>query len=209
MLASIVLVYNKISIPLLNLFIALLILLLGFAIASFLKYVIILALRAIQFDNLLKQVKFNAILEKAEIKRSPAELLGDFVFWFTIFLIILSLAAQINIPVESALDKIISFTGIILLAALILSIGTYLAVFISGLVYLVAANLGLPGAKNISRIIQYFTVIFAFLLALEHLGVGPALLIPSIGVGLAIAIAFGLGCKDIMADFVSNLIRGR
>ncbi len=141
-------------------------------------------------------------------------MLGDFVFWFTIFLIILSLAAQINIPVESALDRIISFTGIILLAALVLSIGTYLAVFISGLVYLVAANLGLPGAKNISRIIQYFTVIFAFLLALEHLGVGPALLIPSIGViigavGLAIAIAFGLGCKDIMADFVSNLIRGR
>ena len=74
--------------------------------------------------------------------------------------------------------------------------------------------MGLPGAKTIGKLTQYAAVVTAFLLAIEQLGIGPALLVPSIGViigalGLAVAIAFGLGCKDIMADFISNLIKGK
>ena len=93
-----------------------------------------------------------------------------------------------------------------------LGLGVFLSIFISGVVYLIASNVGIPGAKTIAKIMQYATIVFAFLVALEQLGIGPVLIVPSIGViigavGLALAIAFGLGCKDLMADFISNLIR--
>jgi hypothetical protein len=213
-LVSFLAVFNKIALPLLNLIVALLILLIGLILARFLKSTVLTALKAIQFDTALKELKFNTVLEKAEIKKSSAELLADLVYWLAIFLLVLGLAGSLKLPVDTALDRILSYTGIIFLAALTLSLGTFLAVLIGNLVYLAAANLGLAGAKPISKLIQYATVIFAFLLALEQLGIGPSLLQPSLGViigavGLGAAIAFGLGCKDIMADFVSNLIRGK
>lgn len=213
-LASLYLILTKISMPLLNIFFALFILILGLVLARFIKNVISLALKAIQLDEALAKIKFNKVLEKAEIKKTTSDLISELFYWLTIFIVVMTLAAQQNIPVEAALERIMSFTGIVLLAAITLSLGTFLAILISSLVYLVGANLGLVGAKTISRLIQYAAVVFAFLLALEQLGIGPALLVPSIGViigavGLAVAIAFGLGCKDIMADFVSNLIKGK
>lgn len=212
--ASIVLVSSKISIPLSSFLLALIILLLGLVLARFLKNIISVGLKAVQFDDYLEKIKFNKVLEKAEIKKTGSDLLSELVYWLVIFIVVMGLAAQASIPVEPALERIISFTGIVILAAITLSLGTFLAILVSNVIYFISVNLGLAGAKTISRIIRYAAVIFAFLLALEQLGIGPALLVPSIGViigavGLAVAIAFGLGCKDIMADFVSNLIRGK
>ena len=207
-------VFSKVSIPLINFFLALLILVIGIVLARCLKNIVGIALKAVQFDNYLQEMNFHKILEKADIKKTASDLISDFVYWLIIFIVIMSLAAQAKIPVETALERIISFTGIILLAAITLFLGTFLAILIGNIIYLVGSNLGLASARTISRLIQYAAVIFAFLLALEQLGIGPSLLVPSIGViigalGLAVAIAFGLGCKDIMADFVSNLIRGK
>ena len=213
-LSSVNLIFNKILFPLLNLFSALLILLVVLLAARFLRNLVALSLKAIQLDIALEKLKFNKLLEKADIKKTASELFGELVYWMVIFVVVLGLAAMVGIPIESALDRLMSFTGIILLAAITLSLGSFLAILIAHLVFLIGSNLGFAGSKTISRLIQYATVIFAFLLALEQLGIGPALLVPSIGViigavGLAVAIAFGLGCKDIMADFVSNLIKGK
>ena len=212
--ASIILISSKISIPLLSFFLALLIILIGLVLARFLKNITSIGLKAVNLDDSLSKINFNKVLEKADIKKTSSDLISEFVYWLVIFIIVMGLAAQANIPVEAALERIISFIGIIILAAITLSLGTFLAILVSNIIYFISINLGLAGAKTISRLIQYAAVIFAFLLALEQLGIGPSLLVPSIGViigavGLAVAIAFGLGCKDIMADFVSNLIRGK
>ncbi len=211
---SINLIFLKIYQPLLSLLIALLILLIGLLLARLLRTAVSGFFKTVQLDVLSEKIKFNKLFEKAEIKKSVSELLGEFVYWLMIFLVVLGLASWVKIPVDTALERIMSFTGIIVLAAITLSLGTFLAILISQIVYFIGSNLGLAGSKTISRLIHYATVVFAFLLALEQLGIGPALLVPSIGViigavGLAVAIAFGLGCKDIMADFVSNLIKGK
>jgi small-conductance mechanosensitive channel len=213
-LASVNLIFNKILYPLSNLFLALLILLIVLLVARFLRNIVTMFLKTVQLDAALEKVKFNKLLEKADIRKTTSELFGELVYWLVIFVVVLGLAAMVGIPIETALDRVMSFTGIVLLAAITLSLGTFLSILIAQMVFLIGSNLGFAGSKTISRLIQYATVIFAFLLALEQLGIGPALLVPSIGViigavGLAVAIAFGLGCKDIMADFVSNLIKGK
>ena len=198
----------------LNFFLVIILFLAGLLFSRLLKTVLEIILKAVNLDKGLKSIKFIPLLQKAEIKKPPSELLGDLVYWITIFTVIIGLAGASGMPVGMVLDQILSYMGIILLAALVLGLGVFFATIISGLVYVIASNIGISGAKTIARLIQYATIIFAFLLALEQLGIGPSLLIPSIGViigavGLAAAIAFGLGCKDIMADFVSNLIKGK
>jgi len=206
--------FYKTSVPLLNLLYALIIIIIGLAVARLIRYIIVLILQALKLNEMLKAIKFTPLLEKAEIKRSPADLLGDLAYWLAIYFMVMGIMVVMGMPVTQVLDKIFSYTGVVLLAAVVLSLGSFLAMLIGGLVYVIAANLGIAGAKTISKIIQYATIIFAFLLALEQLGISSALLATNIGViigalGLAVAIAFGLGCKDIMADFVSNLIRGK
>lgn len=205
---------QKTSFQLLNVFYGLASLIIGFVLAKFFEKIIVLVLQALKLDDLLKTVKFNSILEKGEIKKKPSEILGAFVYWLIIYLLIVVVAFLSGLPIESALEKIFSSLSVILISAVVLSLGSFFAILFGNLVYVVTSNFGLPGAKTISRLIQYVTVIMAFLLALEQLGIGATLLVPSIGViigalGLAVAIAFGLGCKDIMADFVSNLIKGK
>ncbi|MBI5701347.1 hypothetical protein HZC34_05845 [Candidatus Saganbacteria bacterium] len=205
---------EKTSVQLLNVFYGLAALIIGFVLAKFFEKIAILTLQALKFDDLLKTVKFNSILEKGEVKKKPSELVGTFIYWIVIYLLIVAVAFMSGLPVESAIEKIFSSLSLILIAAIVLSLGSFFAILFGSLVYVVTVNFGLPGAKTIARLIQYVTVIMAFLLALEQLGIGAALLVPSIGViigalGLAVAIAFGLGCKDIMADFVSNLIKGK
>jgi small-conductance mechanosensitive channel len=85
---------------------------------------------------------------------------------------------------------------------------------IAGLVVVIANNVGLSNSRTLAKIAQYGVNIFGFLKALEILGISAAIIVASFSVivgavGLAFAIAFGLGCKDIAADFVTGLFKGK
>jgi len=195
-------------------FYGILVLLIGFFLARLLEKFLVFLLELISFDNILNFLKFDQFLRKGNILSSPSKLLGATLYWILMFFFIISVAFLVGLPIKIVLAKLFSYLTVVLLATVVLAIGTFIGLFLGGLVYLIGANFRLPGAKTISRLTQYAAVVMAFLLAIEQLGIGPDLLIPSIGViigslGLAVAIAFGLGCKDIMADFVSNLIKGK
>ena len=206
--------FTKTLTPLLNILYILIAVAIGVGLARLIQGLVTWIFKALKLDDLVDTIKLTPFLEKADIKRAPSKLLGDLAYWLSIYFLIMGVAMVLGLPVFAMLDKTFSYTGVIMLAALSLSLGSFLAMLLSGLVYLITASLGINGAKTISKIIQYATIIFAFLLALEQLGIAPETLAPHLGViigalGLAVAIAFGLGCKDIMADFVSNLIRGK
>lgn len=206
--------FTKTLNPLLNILYILIAVAIGVGLARLIQGLVTWIFKALKLDDLIDTIKLTPFLEKADIKRAPSKLLGDLAYWLSIYFLIMGVAMVLGLPVFEMLDKTFSYAGVILLAALTLSLGSFLAMVLGGLVYLITSSLGISGAKTISKIIQYATIIFAFLLALEQLGIASETLAPHLGViigalGLAAAIAFGLGCKDIMADFVSNLIRGK
>ncbi len=188
--------------------------LVGYLLARAVSFIITFALQALSLDKWLKKIGFNAILEKGDIKRTPAELVGDLLYWTILFVSIITASKTASLPVELALDKIFTFLGLIFLASIILGSGLFFASLISSIVRLIAANFGIEGARSFSRVIYYIVVFFAFLATLAQLGIGAEVFIPQMGVvigafGLAAAIAFGLGCKDMAADFLHNLFRGK
>jgi hypothetical protein len=197
-----------------NLLQVLILLLIGFLVAKGVGAAITYLAKLILLDKGAELIGFKNLLEKGEIKRTAAELLGDLIYWSIIFTTVIGVAELFKLPIGPAMNRVFTFLGLILVAAIVLGVGVFLASFISSIVRLVATNFGIEGARTISRVIYYIVIVFAFLAALAQLGIGSEVFIPQIGViigafGLAAAIAFGLGCKDMAADFLYNMFKGK
>lgn len=194
--------------------IVLVLFLIGFLLAKALGWLVASFARLIQIDLLAQKSGFEALLEKADIKKTTSEFIGNLIYWIVIFVFFIAVLGYFHLPVQAILFKVFSYMGIVFLAAFILALGVFLAGLIAGIVKVVMATLGMDGAKSVSRIVYYIIIIFSFLLALAELGIPTDVFVPQIGViigafGLAAAIAFGLGCKDMAADFLYNLFRGK
>ncbi|MGB9613827.1 MAG: mechanosensitive ion channel family protein [Candidatus Margulisiibacteriota bacterium] len=206
--------WGEISPLLVRLILLLIFLLIGYLAAKFLDWLVASSLKLVQLDRGAKSMGFANLLERGEIKKTPAELLGSLVYWLVIFVTIVGIAKYFGLPIEPALTQVFSFLGLVFMSAIVLGIGVFFASFFANLIKFVAINLGLEGAKVLARVVYYIVVVFAFLAALAQLGVrveviGEKLDVIVGAIGLAAAIAFGLGCKDMAADFLHNLFRGK
>jgi hypothetical protein len=208
-------VANMISPLLINLSISLVLLLVSILIAKGLQLIVVYILKAIMLDKGLAAIGFTPFLTKGEIKKSPSDLLGDLVYWISIFIAVTAIAVAYG-PSNSKdlLSMILNYSVSVMAAVFVLAISIFLSVVIAGLVVVIANNVGLSNSRTLAKIAQYGVNIFGFLKALEILGISAAIIVASFSVivgavGLAFAIAFGLGCKDIAADFVTGLFKGK
>jgi len=208
-------VANMISPLLINLSISLALLLVSILIAKGLQLIVVYILKAIMLDKGLSAIGFTPFLTKGEIKKSPSDLLGDLVYWISIFIAVTAVAMAYGPSTsKDLLNMILNYSVSVMAAVFVLAISIFLSVVIAGLVVVIANNVGLSNAKTLAKIAQYGVNIFGFLKALEILGISAAIIVASFSVivgavGLAFAIAFGLGCKDIAADFVTGLFKGK
>jgi len=208
-------VANMISPLLINLSISLVLLLVSILIAKGLQLIVVYILKAIMLDKGLSAVGFTPFLTKGEIKKAPSDLLGDLVYWISIFIAVTAIAMAYGPSTsKELLNMILNYSVSVMAAVFVLAISIFLSVVIAGLVVVIANNVGLSNSKTLAKIAQYGVNIFGFLKALEILGISSAIIVASFSVivgavGLAFAIAFGLGCKDIAADFVTGLFKGK
>lgn len=212
-ISSINLLLARLLPPLINLIYALILLLIGLIVAKIVEWIVVTILKALQLDKGSKQIGFTDILVKGDIKRSPSELVGELVYWLTILVTVVVTAGLFGITgASSLLDTIFAYVPIALSAAFILAIAIFVADVVEGVVVLIAANAGLSNARSLGKIVEFAIIVFAAVAAISKLGIDPNWLIASVSVivgavGLACAIAFGLGCKDMAADFLSGLFK--
>jgi hypothetical protein len=200
---------------LLNLVVALVLILISVIIAKVLQWIVVTVLKSLMLDKGLQAIGFNQYLTKGEVKKSPSELLGDLTYWFTAFVLVTAIVIAYG-PANSKdlLSALLSYSVAVIAAIFILGLSILLSAVIGGLVVVIANNVGLANSKTLAKISQYAIIVFGFLKALEIFGISSAIIVASFSVivgavGLAFAIAFGLGCKDIAADFVTGLFKGK
>jgi hypothetical protein len=111
-------------------------------------------------------------------------------------------------------DGILAYLPAVFSAALVLGVTALISGVVGTIVLLILANFGVAFAKPIARFISYSLVAFGFIVSLSYLGIEGNWLVTSVSVivgaiGLAFSIAFGLGCKDMAADFIYNLFKNK
>ena len=109
------------------------------------------------------------------------------------------------------MSKLVEYVPNILGAIFVLIVGAILANFVATIVRTAASNAGINKAKMLGQLTQMVLIIVSIVMAIEQLRIASTLIVLAVNVilisiGLGIAIAFGLGCKDLAGKFMSDVI---
>ena len=196
---------------------ALVIFLVGWLLAKFVKRLITQFFKTIRVDKLAHESGVNELLEKGSIRKEVSDLLGIAVYWL-VMLVVLFMAvnfAGVQIP-ESVIDQLLSFIPNFILGLLIFVLALFMADLFSGIVRASAANAGLSKARALGDITRIAIVVFGLVAALQHLGVAGAfignvfiivLAAFCFGCALAFAVAVGLGAQHIAREYLEGMLR--
>ncbi len=191
----------------------LLILIIGWLIAKLIETVIVRVLKLVRLDTLSERSGTSNFLAKGGIKYTLSELLGVLIYWLMMLIVIMTAlnALQWTVAAE-LLNKVVAFIPNIIVAIFVLVIGMFVSAVLAGVVRTAASNAGIKQARLLGQITQVVVVIFAAVIALEQLNIGKIIIASAVQIvlaalGLGLAIAFGVGCKDIAGKYVSDLIK--
>lgn len=203
---------SKVALFLPSLLAALLILLGGWVLAKFIRLLVFRFLLAIRFDVAGEKAGIDDILIRADIRQSPAELVATLVHWLMMLLVVMTAINTLGLAaVAELLNQVLLYIPKVIAAVVVLILGLFFANFMAGVIRTAAANAGLPEADVLANVARYGLVVFTGAVTLHELGVGAELVHSAFtivfgAVALALALAFGLGCKDVARDWVMRYL---
>jgi len=182
---------------------AIVVFVLGLAVAAILERLAERLIYYLKVDNLLNRAGLASYLHRAGLQLDAGHFLGRVVYWFIILAFILAASDTLGFYTLSGfLQGILYYIPTAIISALIAVATIIVANFLRGLVIASVLSAHLHSAKFLGSITWWAVLVFGLLTALNQLGVSADVL-NNIVTGLiamfalAGGIAFGLGGKDL------------
>ncbi len=192
-----------------RLIVMLIIAFIGWVIAYLLKVLVRSVLRLTRFSKLSENSGATQLLNQAALP-SSTELLSRFVFWVAwVGFILLGVSVLGIVGLQEYISRFFLFLPRLVVALVILFFGLLAANFVSRAALLAAVNANFRSSRLLSISIRIIVSIFALSMAFEVLGVAEETMLLAFGtafgaVMLGLAIAFGIGGKDLAREFLEN-----
>lgn len=189
---------------------AIAVLIAGWLVAKVVRFAVVKALRAINFNVLTERAGMDGFLKQGGIEQDTTDIFGVLVYWLVIFAALVVACNSLGLTyITDLLGQVVVFVPKVLVALVILAFGAYFAAFIGGTVVTYCRNVGIQDGDLLGRIAQYAIIVFVVLIALEQMGIGGATIRHSFliilgGVVLALALAFGIGGRDWAAALLER-----
>lgn len=190
---------------------ALVLLFLGWILANIVRSAVGKILDTLKFDELGKKTGIEAFMRQGNIDLTLSRLIANLVYWIILLVVIVTVANSLGLTTVAELfNKVVFYLPNIIVAVLVLVFGVLVARFINRLVFAYLNNMGVDGALTLSTLAEYSVIIFVVFVALEQLQIGTHLLISAFqigfgAIGLAFALAFGLGGREWAAGVIKRL----
>ncbi|MBA1279659.1 MULTISPECIES: mechanosensitive ion channel family protein [Pseudomonadaceae] len=194
-----------------RLFGALLVVAVGFVVAKLLDTLLSKVLAKVGVDRLVAGTGVTKLLGRAGIRLPISALIGKIVYWFVLLIFLVSAAESLGLArVSATLDMLALYVPKVFGAGVILLVGVLLAQLVNGLVRGAAEGVGLEYASGLARIAQGLVIIIIISVAIGQLEVKTELLnyviaIALISVGLAAALALGLGSRELVSQILAGI----
>ncbi len=172
-------------------------------------------LTTLRFDSLADKVKVTPFLTAANIKVTPSRIVGRFVYWIILLLVIVSAADTLGwTAVTYEISKVLDFLPNLLSAVAFFVVGTYAASFIRDFMRGAMASLGISTSKVISSAVFYLLFVIIALTALQQGGLDTSIITTNLfiiigSLMLAGAISYGLASRDVLANVLAGFYSKR
>ena len=190
---------------------ALLLLFVGWILANLARTGVIKLLDLLRFDSLADKTGIEAFLKQGHVDISLGRLIANLVYWVIIFIVIVTVANSLGLHLVAELfNKIVLYIPHVIVSILVLVLGILIARILNRLGFAYLNNIGVQGALTISTLSEYAMIIFVVFVALEQLEIGTTLLTAAFqigfgAIGLALALAFGLGGREWAAGVIKRM----
>ena len=161
-------------------------------------------LRRIRFNQLLERGGVMDAVERAGSHVNPTRIAASIIFWFVMFTVMLVAANALGLQsLANVFSELVSYIPSVIAAIVIIIVGIVLGGFVGGLI--MASAGGLHGGPTLSRVGKAGVIVLAVFMALQELGVASEIVTTAFAilfgaVAFALALAFGLGNRDLAAQ---------
>jgi hypothetical protein len=189
---------------------ALIIFFAGLIAAKLVKMAVIKVLKLVRFDSAGEKTGLNDFLQKGNIAKAPSEILGALVYWFVMILVFIASLDALGLPIVSdLLNQVFLYIPNVVAALIVLVLGILVGNLLAAVVRAAASNAGLPVSDGLGKSANYSIIAFAGSIALIQLGIGQeivgAVFVIAFGaMSLALALAFGLGGREMAGEYLKK-----
>jgi hypothetical protein len=200
-----------------NLILAIVVFVIGYLIAIAIGSVVTEILKSLRFNKLFEKEGWSKALQRANIDVHPAEFIGAIFKW--VFVIVSLLIAVDILKLQQfgmILTEVLNYLPNVIVAALIFVVAVIISDIVEKIIRVTVEKMRVGYGYVAASIIKWAIWIFTFFLILDQLlpssdlvkTLYMAIVWGAVGtVGLGLAIAIGLGGKDVAAEILMDMKR--
>ncbi len=190
---------------------AVLLLVLGWAVARLLRRAVIRFLKMLRLDEFAERAGVEDFLIQGGVRYTAVTIVANLIYWIVLFAVMLAALNSLGLQAAAQLlNDVVLYIPNVIVAVLVLLFGSLLGRFVRTALFAYLNNLGVQGADLISQVAQVALMIFVFSVALEQLSIGGQILISAFQIAfgalcLALALAFGFGGRRWAAHVLDRM----
>jgi hypothetical protein len=188
---------------------ALVVFLVGWIVAVWVGKIIAEILKRLKFDRIFEKTKWESAMEKANFKMTMSSFIGGLVKWILIIVFLSSAVRILGLSqVGDFVDNIVGWLPNLIVAAGIFVVAVVVAEFAEKLIKATVSKMNVAYVNLIGAITRWAVWIFAALAILNQFRVEAAeglIQIVVAGVVFSMALAFGLGGKDVAREMLEDV----
>lgn len=195
-----------------NLFVALVIFILGWVFGAVLGRVVAQIIKSIKVDNALREAGLEDAFSRAGFNLDSGRFLGGLVKWFVIIVFLVASLEVLGLSKVTIFlqEVVLLYLPNVIAAVLILLVAAVIAEVTQNIIVGSAKAAKLKSAHFLGNVAKWSIWIFALLAALNQLGVAAAFVQTLftgavIAFSLAIGLSFGLGGQDAASRYIDKV----
>jgi hypothetical protein len=189
------------------------VIILGWAVAAIARRLTVRVFRMADLDARCARWGLTASLSRSGIGQPPSQVIGQLVFWTIFSVALLTSVEALEMPATAGLAAgVVRFLPNLVIAVLVWMVGWLLANFMAQAVLIAAVNAQVALAPLVAGVVRWLVLIFAGAAALTQLGIAREMVLLTFGIAfggsvLALALAFGLGGKEVAREILESRLR--
>jgi len=189
----------------------LLLLVTALIVAIIVRFAVFRALQGLEFDR--RAELLGVSLAEWTPSRSASKLVAAVAYWTVLVIgLLLGLTALDAALLTRFATSVLEYVPHVVAALAIMVVGGVIARFFARAVLIEAVNIRIQSARLLSLGVKWMVLMVAAAMALDHIGIGRTALLLAFGiifggVVLAVALAIGLGARDVVSRALERQTR--